>query len=283
MKLERSRLRFAIGTVILQESMLTPILASIANAGFKQIELLCESPHFGEPQLSVSEVREQMEQHGLSMDVAHGPYVHVDCGAPDETERQHAVDWIASFFDPMAALGATCIVVHPNRHTNREAPEKSRLETRQSLIELADRAGERGLRLALENLMLYQGRRAGDSVKELLEIIDGLPPNVGLCLDTGHAAIAQRDPAEELRLGGQRIFHLHLHDNDGTYDHHWVPGDGIIRFDDVIQTMQRTGFSGSATIEVVSKPDNIEDVLTRCRQLAQRWSAALSAPPFAKG
>jgi sugar phosphate isomerase/epimerase len=273
--------KFAIGTVFLHNAPLEKVFARIASAGFAHVELMCEAPHLGAPDVRAAErVRDELARFGLSVATGHGPYLHVDCGIADSQQRRHSVAHIASFIAPLSALGAACVVVHPNRHTNREDPRLSRERTRESLKELADHAAEHRIRIALENVPFYGRRRVGDSVGELLEIIGDLPAHVvGICLDTGHAVLAGRDPVEELKTGGQRIFHLHLQDNDGRQDLHRVPGDGVIEWDDFVETMARIKFSGSATIEVVSAPaaDGAADLLDRCRQLAHRWNDVLSS------
>lgn len=66
--------------------------------------------------------------------------------------------------------------------------------------------------------------RAGDTLLMAHEI--GLP-NVGVCIDTGHALMAGENLAEAavlLHRHGQRLFHLHFNDNYRTWDDDMIVG-----------------------------------------------------------
>ena len=52
-------------------------------------------------------------------------------------------------------------------------------------------------------------------------------PNVGVCLDLGHAHITV-GMAEAVATLGDRIGSVHVHDNHGLKDEHLWPGDGTI-------------------------------------------------------
>ena len=56
-------------------------------------------------------------------------------------------------------------------------------------------------------------------------------PRAAICLDVGHAHASSRVPvAEWLHILGPQIAHLHVHDNDRSFDQHLLPGDGNIGF-----------------------------------------------------
>jgi xylose isomerase len=85
------------------------------------------------------------------------------------------------------------------------------------------------LRLALEyklkepRVRSFQAR-AADTLLMVQEI--GLP-NVGVCIDVGHAFVAQENVAESawlLHHYGSRLFHLHYNDNYGHWDDDMIVG-----------------------------------------------------------
>jgi inosose dehydratase len=50
--------------------------------------------------------------------------------------------------------------------------------------------------------------------EEAERLLDATGPELGLCLDTGHAVIGGIDPAELASIAGDRLAHLHLKDVD---------------------------------------------------------------------
>ncbi|MCR4326899.1 MAG: hypothetical protein NUV52_04580 [Candidatus Roizmanbacteria bacterium] len=56
---------------------------------------------------------------------------------------------------------------------------------------------------------------------------DLIPSNVYLCLDTGHLMLGSKNPektiAKILNVFGNRVKHLHIHENDLVHDSHEKP------------------------------------------------------------
>lgn len=95
----------------------------------------------------------------------------------------------------------------------------------------------------------WENEALGLSAEEHLARLAQLPEDrVGLVLDTGHAAI-QGDVATYLSHGLSRIVHVHLNDNDGVRDHHWLPGEGVIAWREAIEPLRAAPLT-SWTIEV---------------------------------
>ena len=69
-------------------------------------------------------------------------------------------------------------------------------------------------------------------VGDICGLIDELDsPFVGMCLDTGHCSVFGDDPGEMVRLAGPRLRTLHVHDNNGKSDLHWLPYTGVIKWE----------------------------------------------------
>ena len=59
--------------------------------------------------------------------------------------------------------------------------------------------------------------------KEMVDMCEVLGDRFRICLDVGHSAVTQDDPAEAVRICGDRLVCLHTHDNDGISDLHAMP------------------------------------------------------------
>ena len=49
---------------------------------------------------------------------------------------------------------------------------------------------------------------------------------------------------------GPRLWGVHLHDNDGAEDDHYLPGMGTIPFEDVARALAEVAFSGTFMMEI---------------------------------
>ena len=71
----------------------------------------------------------------------------------------------------------------------------------------------------------------GYSPEEIRNIIDTVNlPNVKFILDFGHANVSEFPIESYIDLLKDKLFHLHIHDNDGTRDQHKPLGTGNIPF-----------------------------------------------------
>ena len=125
------------------------------------------------------------------------------------------------------------------------------------LGELSLYAREAGLILCVENTSY------GFFLKDLVHVIEEVgSPWLRMTLDTGHALIPGSRTAglrgcpyegyesmeAFVRQEHERIYSVHLHDNDGENDQHLVIGDGIGDFS-YLRALREVGFAGPWTLE----------------------------------
>ena len=58
----------------------------------------------------------------------------------------------------------------------------------------------------------------------------------GLCLDVGHSAtiVSNTHPRDWIKKYGSRLYHMHIHNNDGKMDLHMPLGDGILDMREIL-------------------------------------------------
>ncbi len=106
-----------------------------------------------------------------------------------------------------------------------------------------------GIRIAIHNHgpedKLYPGPA------NVMELIKGRDPRMGLCLDIGHAIRAGADPATAVKLYKDRIFDLHIKDvtlaqKDGKAIE---LGRGVIDFGALVKALQKIKYQGICALE----------------------------------
>jgi len=72
----------------------------------------------------------------------------------------------------------------------------------------------------------------------------------GICLDVGHANTVSKIPIDVwLRTFAPKLTHLHVHDNDGSWDTHSIPGDGNLGFPGLFELILTAAPSATITCE----------------------------------
>ncbi len=130
----------------------------------------------------------------------------------------------------------------------------------------ADIAEKEGLRLCVEP-------RVGESVSNtdamLMLLRDVNSSNLGVVFDTAHL-FAQKEilPLSVVKLK-DRIFYVHVSDNDGRENLHLGLGSGAISWEILIATLRQIGYEGYVGIDVGNVP-YIEQEMIRSRQYLKK-------------
>ncbi len=82
----------------------------------------------------------------------------------------------------------------------------------------------------------------------LLLCLETGQPNVGVCIDTGHAYVAGEVVGESIvlaRRAGNKLFHMHFNDNHASWDDDMIVGTvHSITYLETLYWLDRTGYSG---------------------------------------
>jgi sugar phosphate isomerase/epimerase len=86
---------------------------------------------------------------------------------------------------------------------------------------------------------------------KILEIVRAVADNsFGICFDTGHVAVfPELCVGDEVRKLGSFISALHIHDNDGKFDRHLFPFEGIIDWEDFSAALYDINFDDVISLE----------------------------------
>ena len=108
-----------------------------------------------------------------------------------------------------------------------------------------------GIRYALEPHP-YRWMRNAASMLRLIEQVNS--PALGMNFDPSHLFPMGELSEMVVYEVGDRIFHTHLSDNDGTSNVHWRPGKGKIDWRAVLQALQAVGYDNVLSIELEDVP-----------------------------
>ena len=153
---------------------------------------------------------------------------------------------------------------------------------RRTLDDLMPYALERGIKIAIENLIDFRGvhfdkiplAEAGDNWDLIGRIFAQYPAEfVGLCFDSGHANLGyNRSAALETYAG--RLLVLHLNGNDGTGDQHRNLFVNDIDWDNLARIIANSPYRKPISLEtMVSDLDKDEaDFLRAAYQTGNRFA-----------
>ena len=154
--------------------------------------------------------------------------------------------------DLFRAMGVKYMVLHcdglgkPEGLSEEEKFEKNCV----ALAEILDYVKDGDTVICLENLISANFANSVDGLMAFIERFNS--KNLGICLDTGHLNLRDRDQVNFIRKAGKHIKALHLADNEGKgADQHLMPyGCGNVDFVAVIREMKALGYEGMYNLEI---------------------------------
>jgi sugar phosphate isomerase/epimerase len=218
----------------------------------------------------VDAVRSLIAEHGVAVGIHSSSGVNmaeitpVMAAAADEYVRQNV--------DLAKALGGTHVIVHGGFHFSSDV--EGRFAASIERLKLAVRlAEERDIELHFENHNFEPDRAEihyiPHTVAEARRFFEAVSsPKLRWACNVGHAMLVPDGFEGFLNtFGAGRIGHVRLHDTNGEWEEHFLPGEGIVDFRQVFKTLHDHGYRGPFTLDF-----GAPDVKVAWRD---RWAALL--------
>ncbi|MFM9900010.1 MAG: bifunctional sugar phosphate isomerase/epimerase/4-hydroxyphenylpyruvate dioxygenase family protein [Polaromonas sp.] len=279
-------MRRSIATVSLS-GMLREKLQAAAAAGFDGVEIFENDllQFAGTPQ----DVRRMAEDLGLRIDMFQ-PFRDFDASTPAQLARN--LDRAERKFDVMAALGTPLLLVCSNVQPDALGDVE---QLAAQFHQLAERAGQRGMRIAYEALAWGTQVKRWSQAWAVVERVNH--PHLGLALDSFHTLALRDSPDGIAQLPGDKLFFVQLADAPWvttdvlTHSRHYrcFPGQGELEVARFTAAALDAGYTGPLSLEVFNDefraapaPANAVDAMRSLLWLEEQVQLhrAAAAPPF---
>lgn len=165
-------------------------------------------------------------------------------------------------------LGIKTLVVHPVESGDYIGREQAVFESNMAYFkELLPYAEKYGVKIAIENMWCgdkKKGIRTGSVCSNPFEharYVDELNNEMLVaCLDVGHSSLAGREAQDCIRVLGNRLQALHIHDNDYLDDMHTLPGLSEMKWNEIMKALADINYKGDFTFETDHFFDSLETV-----------------------
>ncbi len=177
------------------------------------------------------------ENYGLQIENVHASSDHLNRIWTDGSEGDAVISELSREIEDCSAFGIKTIILHL---TNGDIPPPITEIGRKRIEKMIGLAERRKVQIAFENV------RSAMPIRYILDTYT--TPCVGLCYDIGHEH-KWTPGIDWLDLYSDRIFAVHLHDNNGDTDSHLVPFDGNINWNEKIKALAVSSYQGAVAIE----------------------------------
>ncbi|MEP7308668.1 MAG: sugar phosphate isomerase/epimerase family protein [Acidobacteriota bacterium] len=277
--------RFGVSTHLYHGQRLSrDHLLAIAQHGFEAVELFATRTHFDyHNPTAVGDLQQWLADAGLELHGVHAPvtdsYVGGRWGPPLTLASAEPEARAAALVEAQQALFIArripiqVLVVHLGLpRTQSPSPgDNNRDSARRSVEELQRLASPLGVRVAVE-VIPNELSRAGSLVHFVEEDLDA--PEVGICLDFGHAHM-DGDLLDAIETVSGHVITTHVHDNHGRTDDHLVPFDGTIDWPAAMTAVQKIGYDQTLLFEIAAHRSPV-DTLVRAQRAREKLERLLA-------
>lgn len=183
---------------------------------------------------------------GMNPASAHLPFLQPwDISSANHAERRRAIRYQTELLDHIAGFGIPLAVLHPSFEPIDDDEREHRLAlSTEGIAILGAHARKLGIVLAVENL---PRTCLGNCADEMLILTDH-GRSASICMDVNH--LLKETHEEFIQKVGPYIVHIHMSDYDRTDEKHWLPGEGVIRWETLMPMLNQAGYPGNYLVEI---------------------------------
>jgi protein FrlC len=233
-------------------------LNSMEKCGLKNIDLWAGAPHFcfddykirGEADKKIAVLRQQIEDRGMKV-ITYTPEqlnYPINIAGRDEPCRTKSLEYFVRSMENSLAFGTDRLFITSGWGLLDEPREDAWKRSAASLQYLAEKAGEMGVTLIIEQLQPYESNlltTCDDMVRMIREVNSD---HLQVCVDLVAMAVVKDDLQPFFDRLPDRIHHIHF--ADGNPSGHYVCGDGNLPLLDYIHTLEANQYNEYLTLEI---------------------------------
>jgi D-psicose/D-tagatose/L-ribulose 3-epimerase len=225
-----------------------PVMERLKAAGFDGVEI----PLFTGEEADYRQLGQELQRLQLGSTAVTVATPEFNPVSPDSAQRRKAVERLKWCLDMCALMGSDvlCGPYHSplGVFTGAGPTEDEKQRVVEVLRAGAEHAGKLNIKIALEFLCRFESYFL-TTTQDAIDIARRVNhPALGLLYDTFHANIEEKDPPAAAARMGQRLYHVHISENDRG-----IPGTGHVPWTETFQALKRIKYDGWLTIEAFGR------------------------------
>jgi len=219
--------------------------------------------------INLPQIVQNAAEAGITVCSLHLPFSReISIATLNEEHRAAAIAQQRRLIAEASANGIHRFVLHPSSEPIADEDRARCMQlAKEALAELAEWAAQHESVICVENLPRTCLGHTADEMLELLSADDRLR----VCFDVNHLLTSNGSThAECVQKLGSKIVTLHLSDYDFIDERHFLPGNGLINWNEVITLLEEADYNGPFMYEVshTNAPGPLDYPELKKRQLA---------------
>jgi len=201
----------------------------IKEANFEYVMLWWEDESYPNI-INKKELINIVKNYELKIDNVHLPFEETNLlWSEDKSKSNFRTDKIINWMNECKNCGVNTVVMHTTQGDNLKLNYSTGYESFSKIIKEAENIK---LEVAFENTQML------NYTDFILNEFD--TKYAGLCYDSSHDFVNGQSEGGILEKWKHKLLSVHLSDNDGVCDRHWIPGKGHVNWEKIINIIKQT-------------------------------------------
>ncbi|MDD4164362.1 MAG: sugar phosphate isomerase/epimerase [Eubacteriales bacterium] len=173
------------------------------------------------------------------------PFEEIEPSSLDIELRAKTIGYFTDLINKASDIGINKFIIHPSGEPNDEIIREEKIKcAKDSLNKLVEIAAQHNSIICVENLPRSCLGNSSSEINALISVHDKLR----VCFDTNH--LLGESNVEFIKNVGDKIVTLHVSDYDFINERHWLPGEGKINWNDILDALKKAKYNGVWMYEV---------------------------------
>lgn len=217
---------------------------NLKESGIEKVEI----SHSDYSAFDFEKVKKNAEKAEVQIWSVHLPFVpfeKIDISSLDRNVREGTICLLRRIIERAGSAGIDKFIIHPSGEPIDDGEREERMKcSMESLDFLAEKAHEVGGVIAVEDLPRTCLGRNSEEINRLVSANDKLR----VCFDTNH--LLTENISDFIRNVGDKIITTHVSDYDFINERHWLPGEGDVNWQELVNTLEEINYNGVWLYEV---------------------------------
>lgn len=234
---------YKIGLSTCNKVISEKLFADYRKAEIDAMEISMEADQYDE--LNFALTSKSAKQYDIDLWSCHlpfGPFHRFDISNSDLARNTLA--YFSELIKKASDIGIDKFIVHASGEPIKSDREERMKQAKESLAELAEIAAANGALIAVEDLPRTCLGNHSEEIAELLNAHSALK----VCFDTNH--LLSEDASQFIMKLGDKIVTTHISDYDFVNERHWLPGEGKLNWNEILNAFQAIDYQGVWMYEI---------------------------------
>lgn len=215
-----------------------------SKAGIDAMEISMPSDYY--ENINYKQLEKLSSQTGIELWSYHLPFAPFDrIDISNRATYKNTVGYFEELIKKAAQTGIKRFIIHASGEPINDEERRERMKcAREGLEILAETAKKNNAVIAVEDLPRSCLGKNSDEISELI----GNNDNLKVCLDTNH--LLGENLVEFIHKMGKKIITTHISDYDFVNERHWLPGEGKLNWNDVLNALRDIEYDGVWMYEI---------------------------------